>query len=197
MVEWPGRGYWVGGDFTVVTNAGVSPKAAWYLALINYAGVVETAFRYLTNGPNGSIYHVVVDSGTNVYVHGAFTAWADLQLYQQSGLVKLRPDFTRDAGFNPAASLRDGPTKFFALGPGRILALVGNNLPQPVMMAADGTVDSTYNAANYNFSSSVYGLAPGEGGKVYLGGQFQPLRHQLQCGVLALDDRWGGGHGLL
>lgn len=185
ITEWPGHGYFVGGDFTTVTNAGMATHTAYYLVLINYSGVVETAFN-LTNGPNASIYNVVVDSGTNIYVHGTFTAWAGTQLFQNAGLVKLNAGLTRDPSFAATAPLTDGTTKFYPLAPGRILALAGNNTAAPLVMLADGTPDPNYNTALHRFSSFVYGVAVGESNKLYLGGDFNRYGTNFNAGYLRL-----------
>jgi hypothetical protein len=186
VTEWPGRGYFVGGDFTAVTNAGISTNTAWYLVLINYAGVVETAFNYLTNGPNSSIYNVAVASGTNLFMHGTFSAWSGTQLYQNSGLVKLTPTLARDPSFAPTAPLTDGTTKFYSLPPDKILALVGNNTAYPTILTAQGVVDTNFNPANLRFNSFVNGMALGESNKLYFGGTFSRYGTNNNAGYVRL-----------
>lgn len=154
VVEWPGRGYLVGGDFTTVTNAGIATNAVPYMVLINYAGVVDTSFPG-TNAPDASVYSIVLDGSTNIYVMGTFTRWGNEFLFSPYNyLVKVGTNGVRDVNFNRPNVLASANAFLRLLAPGHVLGLPAGAGAAPVVFLPDGSLDSTFNRSNLTFGGS-------------------------------------------
>lgn len=167
IAELPGRGYLIGGNFTSVTNAGVSTNAVNYLCLVTYAGVVDPSFS-VGSAPNGGISRLVVDSGTNIFALGTFNYWNGVPNSQ--GFVKLNTNGTPDPGFTPQFLALN---QFFKpVAPGKFFAVLSSG--RPVVMNRDGSLDSTFNAGNlsFNTANTVRDLSVGESNKLYVVGTF-------------------------
>ena len=162
--ELPGRGYLLAGNFSSVTNVGVSTNALSGICLVNYSGIVDTNFNA---GPSpGGPTRVVVDAGTNIYATGFWTFWNGE--YETKGFVKLNLDGTRDTNFT-SFSL-DSSRFLQPLISGKLLALDNNR--RLVLMNLDGTLDNSFNPAHYSVNNTISAVVPGESGKLYVAGLF-------------------------
>jgi hypothetical protein len=166
ITELPGRGYLVVGNFSSVTNAGVSTNARSAACLIGYNGLVDTNFN-IGVGP-GAIARMVVDSGTNIYALGTWTFWGSD--YELTGCVKLKSDGSRDLTFS-SPSLSNA--RFMrSIAPGRLLVEdSGNKL---IIIDPNGVRDNSFNSANraLNAANTINAIAVGESNKLYLAGIF-------------------------
>ena len=169
VTELPGRGYLVAGNFTSVTNAGISTNALTGVCLVNYSGVVDPSFSVGTGADGGGgVTRIVVDSGTNIYALGFWLSWNSGP--ESTGFVKLNTNGTRDVGFT---SLTPALDRFLQpLTPGKLLFVDFNG--KLVVMNSNGTVDSSFNSANrvLNNANTVRAAALGESNKLYIAGTF-------------------------
>jgi hypothetical protein len=167
VAELPGRGYLVGGNFTSVTNAGISTNAVTYLCLVNYSGVFDPSFS-VGNAPNGGISRIVVESGTNIYVLGTFNYWNGVP--NNPGFVKLNLNGTQDPSFTP---FQLAANQFLRpIAPGKLFAVELSG--KPVLMNLNGSLDGSFNTANhlFNTGNTVRDVAVGESNKLYVVGTF-------------------------
>ena len=165
VTELPGRGYLAAGNFSSVTNAGISTNALFSLCLVNYSGQVDANFNA---GPSpGGVSRIVVDSGTNIYALGFWTFWNGE--YQTSGFVKLNPDGTRDLSFT--STTLGGNRYLKSLAPGKLFAVDSSG--RLMVLNANGTRDPSFNAANRTLSYDVnLNAVLGESNKLYVLGKF-------------------------
>lgn len=166
VVELPGRGYLVGGNFTTVTNAGISTNTANYFCLIGYNGLLDGSFP-VGSGPNANVASIAVDS-TNVFVAGNFNLWSS---NTANTFVKLNLDGTRNTNFTAPALISSTWSK--PLRNGKIFVLDTGNRPK--LMHPDGSLDPNFNTNNSAFCCTtlpVKTVTVGEDNKIYVAGSF-------------------------
>lgn len=169
VTELPGRGYLVAGNFSSVTNAGISTNALTGVCLVNYSGLVDPSFSVGTGADGGGgVTRIVVDSGTNIYALGFWLSWNSVP--ESTGFVKLNTNGTRDMSFTSLTPALDRNLQ--PLTPGKLLFVDYNG--KLVVMNSNGSVDSSFNPANrvLNNANTVRFAALGESNKVYLAGTF-------------------------
>jgi len=165
LAELPGRGYLVGGNFTAVTNAGISTNAVNYFCLIGYNGQLDSSFP-AGSGPNANVANVAVNS-TNIFVAGNFSQWNGAAV---ANFVKLGTNGLPAGGFTSPAV---GTTWLKPVRPGKIFVL--DTSSRPKLLGTDGALDSGFNSANAAFSFTtlpVKAVAAGESNKTYAAGSF-------------------------
>jgi hypothetical protein len=168
--ELPGRGYVIGGWFTYVTNS-VSTNAINQICLVNYSGILDSGFPGGTGPgytfPGTPQINMVMIVDTNIYISGSFNLW-------NGGAIPPTPPyrlFTNGTFNTNYTTVPANGAYFFRPYPGgKIFAVDGNSRPK--VINADGTLDTSFNAANsaFNIAQNVASIAIGESNKIYVTG---------------------------
>lgn len=158
MAELPGRGYLVGGTFTMITNSTIATNTVGHVCLINYSGVVDTNFVF--SEATSVINKIAVADKTNIFLSsGAINGF---------NFNKLNLNGSVDTNFSHTAS-GNNVSFFQAYTNGKLFAVVSS---KAVLLNPDGTLDSTFNTANAIFNNTVTSIAVGESNNIYVVGTF-------------------------
>ena len=159
----------VAGEFDSVANVGRTR-----IARLNTDGTLDATFDPGVNGPNGTIWAVVVQSDGKIVIGGEFTTIAGFTV---GGIARLNSDGSYDASFNPGAG---ADLTVFALSlqsDGKILAggqfSTFNLNPRGglVRLNLDGTIDSSFDMGSTGADGVVYSISVSSSG-IYVGGIF-------------------------
>ena len=170
VAELPGRGYVIGGWFTYVTNS-VSTNAINQFCLVNYSGVLDSSFPGGTGPgytfPGTPQVNMVMIVDTNIYVSGSFNLWNGGSI-PPTPPYRLYPNGTFNTNYSTLAA--NGAYFYRPYPGGKIFTVDGNSRPK--VINADGTLDSSFNAANasFNIAQNVVSIAVGESNKIYIAG---------------------------
>jgi uncharacterized delta-60 repeat protein len=184
----------VGGDFTTIGGGGTGSTSRAHLARLNSDGSVDTAFN---PGANATVFVIFPRPDGSIMVGGSFTALGNGATTTRNRIGRVLSDGSLDTSFNPgandlvytisAANVVGAPTTMYLIG-GHFTGIGGGTgttaRSHLARIAADGTVDATFNPGADN---DVVNLVVGFDGKIIVGGQFQILGGQPRKSIGRLN----------
>jgi uncharacterized delta-60 repeat protein/uncharacterized repeat protein (TIGR01451 family) len=173
----------IGGEFTSV--AGVTRT---HIARLNTNGVLDATFDPGPNGPDGTVWAVVLQPDGKVIIGGEFHVIAGQTV---GGIARLNADGTLDTSFFPGAGT-DGTVYSLALQPDGKVVVGGdfslldfnprNNLTR---LNSDGSLDTTFDPGSRGAEGTVYSITVA-GGSLYVGGSFLSFNGTHRLGLVRL-----------
>src|SRR4028118_2228206 len=159
---------YVGGTFTTVN--GTDRKI---IARMNPDGSLDNAFNP-TDGMNGIVYAIALDSSGKLYAGGTFTT---VNGTDRKYIARMNPDGSLDTAFNPNGGMNgfvseiaiDSSGKPYVAG--SFTTVNGTDRKYIARMNPGGSLDTAFNPPG-GMKSSVDAIALDSSGKLYAGGRF-------------------------
>ena len=160
----------IAGEFTTVDGL-----ARAHIARLNADGTLDPTFDPGANGPDGTIWAVVLQPDGKVVIGGEFYTLAG---EVRGGIARLNADGTPDPGFTPGAGT-DGIVYALALQTDGKVVVGGefslmdfNPRKNLTRLNANGSLDGTFDPGSRGADRAVYSLALAGNGGLYVGGAF-------------------------
>ncbi len=162
IVEVPGTGYLVSGDFTTIGPVGGTQSSVTGVSMVNYNGTINTAF-------NANL--AAANSAGTPYVAPDNTIWM-----LGVGYKKVTHTGEVVAGFTNYSPVISPDYIWFAhvLKSGKLLVGLGNSGSSRgfKLFNTNGTQDTTFNTANLTLNNAITVAAEQADGKIVVGGSF-------------------------
>jgi hypothetical protein len=161
IVEVPGTGYLVAGDFTTIGPVGGAQAAVTGVSMVNYDGTVNTTFNANLAAANAAGTPYVAPDNT-IWMVGA-------------GFKKVTATGEAAAGFtaySPVIS-SDFISSAQVLNSGKLLVTLANSGSRALkLFNPDGTVDNTFNSANLLLNQVFTAATEQADGRIIIAGNF-------------------------
>jgi uncharacterized delta-60 repeat protein/uncharacterized repeat protein (TIGR01451 family) len=173
----------IAGDFLMFNN-----EPRYRVARLNSDGSLDQTFFTSTNGPNGTVYSVVVAPTGEILIGGAFTS---VMGQNRRGVARLRADGTLDPLYDPGAGFNDTVYTMAQQSDGKLL--VGGAfsvvdtfaLNRLARLHPDGSVDQTFEVG-VGADATVYNITLLPDGNFYIGGLFTSFNGTRRLGFARL-----------
>jgi uncharacterized delta-60 repeat protein/uncharacterized repeat protein (TIGR01451 family) len=161
-----------------------------HIARVNPDGSLDATFNPGTNGPNGTIWSLALQSDGKIIIAGEFTSVGGLT---RNGLARLNANGSVDLTFDPGTGA-NGVVYAVALRPDGKLWVGGefslmNSVPfrRFARLNANGTIDTSFDPGT-GADSTVYSIAVQPTGEAYVGGTFSSFNGTHRLGFTRLYD---------
>lgn len=155
-------------------------------------GRLDADFKFIP-GIEGAgwmnVYALAVQEDRRIVIGGDFTS---VNGQARSRLARLHPDGTLDMQFAATNSLNSTVSAVYIQPDGRLLIagdfteICGTACQRIARLTPDGSLDSTFQIST-GADGWVSALAPGDGGKIYVGGYFGRIAGQSRWGLARLN----------
>jgi uncharacterized delta-60 repeat protein/uncharacterized repeat protein (TIGR01451 family) len=173
----------VAGEFMMFNN-----ESRVRIARLNADGSLDPTFFTSTNGPNGTVYAVVVSPTGGILIGGSFTQVAG---QTRRGVARLNADGTLDPFFDPGAGFNDTVYCLALQADGKLLAGGAFSvvdtfaLNRLARLKSDGKVDQAFEPG-VGANASVYNITLLGDGRFYIGGSFTSFNGTRRLGFARL-----------
>ncbi len=178
----------VDGQGRILIRYGFSNPQNYSTLRLNSNGSYDNTFVPAT-AVTGSVSVTAAQTDGKVIIGGDFDMVNNIARYR---FARVNADGSTDTTFNVVEGFNDIPTKLLVQADGKILAIGnfssynGTARSGIVRINGDGSVDNTF-APVVNSGSVINALALGDGGKIYIGGNFTTVNGQTRSGIARLN----------
>ena len=173
----------------ILANYLVSNDPATYQTLrLNADGSVDNSFN-IASAAVGTVGVTASQPDGKVLIGGDFSLVNNVA---RSNFARVNADGSLDTTFNPGSGFNSIPTKILVQSDGKILAVGGfagyNGTARTgiIRLNADGSVDGAFTTV-VNSGSTVKTATFGDGGKIYIGGDFTIVNGQNRSRIARLN----------
>lgn len=173
----------VAGEFQMFNN-----ENRVRVARLNPDGSLDPLFFTATNGPNGTVYSLVVSPNGDIYLGGSFTSVSG---QSRRGVARLKSDGTVDPAFDPGAGFNNTVYALALQPDGKLLAGGAFSvvdtfaLNRLARLNSDGKVDQTFEPG-IGANDTVFNINALQDGKSYIGGLFTAFNGTRRLGFARL-----------